>query len=61
MDEKKNGGAVIVEEFAINIVEVNGVSERGMSLKLKVTSVMENVFSSDSNDVNWRRSRNSGG
>ncbi|KAK3557295.1 hypothetical protein QTP70_026684, partial [Hemibagrus guttatus] len=46
VDSKRNGvGVVLKEEFVKNVLEVNRVSDRVMSLKLEVEGVMLNVVS----------------
>ncbi|KAK3548393.1 hypothetical protein QTP70_012635 [Hemibagrus guttatus] len=46
VDSKRNGvGVVLKEEFVRNVLEVKRVSDRVMSLKLKIEAVMLNVVS----------------
>ncbi|KAK3558182.1 hypothetical protein QTP86_012373 [Hemibagrus guttatus] len=46
VDSKRNGvGVVLKEEFVRNVLEVKRVSDRVMSLKLKIEGVMMNVVS----------------
>ncbi|KAK3505583.1 hypothetical protein QTP70_021346, partial [Hemibagrus guttatus] len=46
VDSKRNGvGVVLKEEFVRNVLEVNRVSDRVMSLKLEIEGVMLNVVS----------------
>ncbi|KAK3514119.1 hypothetical protein QTP70_005119 [Hemibagrus guttatus] len=46
VDSKRNGvGVVLKEEFVRNVLEVKGVSDRVMSLKLEIEGVMLNVVS----------------
>lgn len=46
MDGKKNGiGMILKEEFAKNVLEVKRVSERVLSLNMKVKAVILNVVS----------------
>ncbi|KAK3557500.1 hypothetical protein QTP70_028305, partial [Hemibagrus guttatus] len=46
VDSKRNGvGVVLKEEFVRNVLEVKGVSDRVMSLKLEIEGVMLNVIS----------------
>ncbi|KAK3571489.1 hypothetical protein QTP86_012836 [Hemibagrus guttatus] len=52
VDSKRNGvGVVLKEEFVRNVLEVKRVSDRVMSLKLKIEGVMLNVVSGNALQV----------